>query len=133
MKLQELKKVETIEEFRNTLLKLFYSNKETRELYVRLGNDNSDFLSVDDFNSFKDIINLSSVFDIQLTPKVDSKYFKRVVPILEDIHKLGNIEIIEDEKKFLELVKIPLWVNINDRNLTFLIENVFDKSFHIKS
>jgi hypothetical protein len=131
MKIKTLKKVETIEEFRNTLLKLFYSHKEKRVLYVKLGNDNFDFLSVDDFNSFKDIINLSSVFDIQLTPKVDSKYFKRVVPKLKDINKLGNIEIIEDEKNFLELVKIPLWVNINDTNLTFLIENVFDKSFHI--
>jgi hypothetical protein len=131
MKIKTLKKVETIEEFRNTLLKLFYSNKEKRELYVRLGNDNSDFLSVDDFNSFKDIIKLSCVFDIQLTPKVDNLYFKKRVPRLDDINKLGNIEIIEDEMKFLELVKIPLWININDRNLTFLIENVFDKSFHM--
>lgn len=129
MKIKELDKVETLEEFKETLLKLFFSDKKTRRIYVNLGEKGCEFLSVDKLNSFKDIIELSKDDNVSLTLKVDSLYFKKQVPKLNSIVSMGNIEIIDDEDKFLEIVETPLWVQIKGNNMMFLIQNIFDKPF----
>jgi hypothetical protein len=129
MKIKELDKVETLEGFRETLLKLFFSDKKTRRIYVNLGEEGCEFLSVDLLNSFKDIIELSKDDKVSLTLKVDNLYFKKQVPKLNSIVKMGNIEIIDDEDKFLEIVKTPLWVQIKGNNMMFLIQNIFDVPF----
>jgi hypothetical protein len=130
MKFEKLKTVETVEEFRNTLLKVFYSNQEKRELLIKykLGKYESDFLSVDEFNSFKDIKELSDL-NVYLTPKVDSEFFSNYFSqYLDDLDDLMDIDIYEDEEEFLN-VKTPVWVPLSDINLMFLIENLFHWSF----
>jgi hypothetical protein len=131
MKFEKLKTVETVEEFRNTLLKVFYSNQEKRELLIKykLGKYESDFLSVDEFNSFKDIKELSDL-NVYLTPKVDSEFFLSNYPqYLYDLDDLMDIDIYEDEEEFLNVKKTPVWVPLSDINLMFLIENLFHWSF----
>ena len=59
MELKKIKKVETLEDFRKTLLKLFYSNQNDRSVYVSINRGEEGgidyFVPVDNINSFQDI------------------------------------------------------------------------------
>jgi hypothetical protein len=78
MELKKIKKVETLEDFRKTLLKLFYSNQNDRSVYVSINRGEEGcidyFVPVDNINSFQDIMNLSNVFNVRLTLKVDFSF-----------------------------------------------------------
>lgn len=125
MKIKELKNVETIEDFRNTLLKLFYSNQEKRMLFLLVDNK-SEMYSVDRFETFQDIMDLSKTQNISITPKMYNQYFSKKPIRLKRLDDLFQIDIIEDENHFLDIVKSPIWINIKNTNLFFLINKIFD-------
>jgi hypothetical protein len=136
MKQNEIKKVESVEEFRNTLLKLFFSNQTTREVYVKLGKnkwgDVCKYVSVDELNSFEDILNLSDNRDVLLTCKYVGKYFHDKNYQNEIICKsyLERVMLISDEYSFLYCLDNPDWIEITNCNIMFLIDSFFNKEFH---
>ena len=81
MELKKIKKVETLEDFRRTLLKLFYSNQNDRSVYVSTNRGEEGgidyFVPVDNINSFQDILNLSNDFNVRLTLKVDFSFMNK--------------------------------------------------------
>jgi hypothetical protein len=125
MKIKELKMVETIEDFRNILLKLFYSNQDTRMLFLLVDNK-SVIHSVDKFDNFQDIMNLSKTQNVFITPKFYNMYFSKKPIKLNNLDDLGQIDIIEDETIFMNIIKSPLWFSFKDSNLNYLIHKMFD-------
>jgi hypothetical protein len=125
MKIKELKMVETIEDFRNTLLKLFYSNQDTRMLFLLVDNK-SVIHSVDKFDTFQDIMNLSETQNVLITPKFYNMYFSKKPIKLNNLDDLGQMDIIEDETNFMNIIGTPLWFSFKDSNLNYLINKMFD-------
>jgi hypothetical protein len=68
-----LKKVETIEEFRDILLKILVSNQEKRKIFIKpiIGDGRPYFYPVDNISSFQDI---SKLFCLVSTKIIDKKF-----------------------------------------------------------
>jgi hypothetical protein len=82
--------------------------------------------SVDKFDNFQDIMNLSKTQNVFITPKFYNMYFSKKPIKLNNLDDLGQIDIIEDETIFMNIIKSPLWFSFKDSNLNYLIHKMFD-------
>jgi hypothetical protein len=135
MKLKELKKVETIEEFRDTLLKIFVSNPEKREIYLKptlLSEFYSEmkerpfYYSVDKINSLTQFYRLGCMGIVKIKDKkfqtTDNRWNLKKEEIL-------NLEIIEDNNEFLKKVKNPSWFFIGGGKPSMILQNICSGDF----
>ena len=135
MKLHELKKVETIEEFRETLLKLFVSNPEKREIYLKptlLSEFYSEmkerpfYYSVDKINSFTDLYRLNC----KGTIKIKDKKIQTTDNIWDmEEEEILNLEIVEDNNEFLDKVKNSNWFFIGSGKTDMILQNLCSGDF----
>jgi hypothetical protein len=135
----DLEKVETIEEFRNSLLKLFYSNQITREIYVKLGKnicgDICKYISVDELNSFEDILKLSVNRDVCIIPKIFSEYFfdKKCKEENINLHLLKRLFLIDNEFSYNNHIMFydnVNWIEICNNNIKCLMDILYNDKFH---
>ena len=133
MELKKIKKVETLEDFRKTLLKLFYSNQNDRSVYVSINRGEEGgidyFVPVDNINSFQDILNLSNDFNVRLTLKVDFSFMNKKNNFLQKLIEVKGLKIYEDEEEFLEKVKFPKWYRVSDLLETCIIKDIFNEKY----
>jgi len=135
MKIKTLKKVETIEEFRNTLLKLFVSNPEKREIYLKptlLSEFYSEmkerpfYYSVDKINSFTDFYRLDCMGMI----KIENNMFQTNDNIWDmSKEEILNLEIIEDNNEFIDKVKKSYWFFIGSGKTDMILQNICSGEF----
>jgi hypothetical protein len=134
MKLKDIKKVETIEEFRETLLKLFVSNPEKREIYLKptlLSEFYSEmkerpfYYSVDKINSFTDLYRINCMGTI----KIKDKKFQTIENIWDMGEEILNFEIIEDNNEFTEKVKNINWLYIGSGKTDMILQNLCSDEF----
>jgi hypothetical protein len=135
MKLQELKKVETIEEFRETLLKLFVSNPEKREIYLKptlLSEFYSEmkkrpfYYSVDKINSFTQLYRM----DCMGMVKIKDKKFQTTDNVWDlNEEEIMNLEIIEDNNEFIKKVKKSSWFMIGNGKTDMILQNICSGDF----
>jgi hypothetical protein len=135
MKLQELKKVETIEEFRETLLKLFVSNPEKREIYLKptlLSEFYSEmkkrpfYYSVDRINSLTQLYRL----DCMGIVKIKDKKFQTTDNVWNlNEEEIMNLEIVEDNNEFINKVKNSSWFMIGNGKTDMILQNICSGDF----
>lgn len=135
MKLQELKKIETIEDFRETLLKLFVSNPEKRKIYLKPTltsefysekKERPFYLSVDKINSLNQFYGLGCMGVV----KIKDKKFQttdNVWDLEED--EILNLEIIEDNNEFLDDVKNSYWSFIGGGKTDMILQKLCSEDF----
>lgn len=104
MKVSELKRVESVQEFRNTLLKILVSNEQNRTIKVLTEKGQKD-VEVDELNNMDDLTNKYGI-DLKITPKVNPKFINNENYIGDLI---DQIEII-DQNEFLNKFN-PVWVS----------------------
>ncbi|WP_297511709.1 hypothetical protein [Flavobacterium sp.] len=135
MKLQELKKVETIEDFRETLLKLFVSNPEKREIYLKPTllsefysemNKRPFYYSVDKINSLTDFYRL----DCMGMVKIKDKKFQTTDNVWDlNEEEIMNLEIVEDNNEFISKVKNSSWFMIGNGKPNMILQNICSGDF----
>jgi hypothetical protein len=135
----DLEKVETIKEFRNSLLKLFYSNQINREIYVKLGKnicgDICKYISVDELNSFEDILKLSVNRDVCIIPKIFSECFfdKKYKEENINLHLLKRLFLIDNEFSYNNHIMFydnVNWIEICSNNVKSLLDILYNDKFH---
>lgn len=131
----DLKKVETIEEFRETLLKLFVSNPEKREIYLKptlLSEFYSEmkerpfYYSVDKINSLSQLYRMSCMGMV----KIKDKKFQTTDngwDLMND--EILNLEIVENNNEFIEKVKNSYWMLIGSGKTDMILQKVCSDDF----
>jgi hypothetical protein len=135
MKLQELKKVETIEEFRETLLKLFVSNPDKREIYLKptlLSEFYSEmkerpfYYSVDKINTLTQLYRM----DCMGIVKIKDKKFQTTDNLWDlNEEEIMNLEIVEDNNEFINKVKNSSWFMIGNGKPNMILQNICSGDF----
>jgi len=135
LRIGDLKKVETIEEFRETLLKLFVSNPDKREIYLKptlLSEYYSEmkerpfYYSVDKINSHTQLYRLGCMGMV----KIKDKKFQ-TTDNLWDLkeEEIMNLEIVEDNNEFIKKVKNPFWFFIGSGKPSMILQNICSGDF----
>lgn len=135
VRIGDLKKVETIEEFRETLLKLFISNPDKREIYLKptlLSEFYSEmkkspfYYSVDKINSLTQLYRLDCMGIVKIK---DNKF--QTTDNVWDLNEeeIMNLEIIEDNNEFLEKVKKSSWFMIGNGKTDMILQNICSGDF----
>lgn len=135
MKLHKLKKVETIEEFRENLLKLFVSNPEKREIYLKptlLSEFYSEmkkspfYYSVDKINSLPQLYSMDCMGIVKIK---DNKF--QTTDNVWDLNEeeIMNLEIIEDNNEFIKKVKKSSWFMIGNGKTDMILQNICSGDF----
>ena len=135
VRIGDLKKVETIEEFRETLLKLFVSNPDKREIYLKptlLSEFYSEmkkspfYYSVDKINSLTQLYRLDCMGIVKIK---DNKF--QTTDNVWDLNEeeIINLEIIEDNNEFLEKVKKSSWFMIGNGKTDMILQNICSGDF----
>ncbi len=135
MKLHELKKVETIEEFRETLLKLFVSNPDKREIYLKptlLSEFYSEmkkspfYYSVDKINSLTQLYRLDCMGIVKIK---DNKF--QTTDNVWDLNEeeIMNLEIVEDNNEFIKKVENSSWFMIGNGKTNMILQNICSGDF----
>ena len=135
MKLQELKKVETIEEFRETLLKLFVSNPDKREIYLKptlLSEFYSEmkerpfYYSVDKINTLTQLYRM----DCMGILKIKDKKFQTTDNLWDlNEEEIMNLEIVENNNEFIKKVKNSSWFMIGNGKPNMILQNICSGDF----
>ena len=135
MKLQELKKVETIEEFRETLLKLFVSNPDKREIYLKptlLSEFYSEmkerpfYYSVDKINTLTQLYRM----DCMGIVKIKDKKFQTTDNLWDlNEEEIMNLEIVENNNEFIKNDKNSSWFMIGNGKPNMILQNICSVDF----
>lgn len=135
MKFQELKKVENIEDFRETLLKLFVSNPEKREIYLKptlLSEFYSEmkkrpfYYSVDKINSLTQLYRM----DCMGMLKIKDKKFQTTNNVWDlNEEEIMNLKIVEDNNEFIKKVRNSSWFMIGNGKTDMILQNICSGDF----
>ena len=127
LRLGDLKKVDTIEEFRDVLLKLFVSNQERREIYVlpsylnKLYGKGAYYYPVDKIDTLYDLMTL----DCHLLVKVkDKKFYTKNNHWHLEKEEILNLEFILETEEYFKKVKNLRWYHFPGGKLGMIIENI---------
>jgi hypothetical protein len=131
----DLKKVETTEEFRETLLKLFVSNPEKREIYLKptlLSEFYSEmkkrpfYYSVDKINSLTQLYRMGCMGIV----KIKDKKFQTTDNVWDlNEEEIMNLEIVEDNNEFIKKVKNSSWFMIGNGKTNMILQNICSGDF----
>jgi hypothetical protein len=135
----ELKKVETMEDFRETLLKLFVSNQEKREIYLKptilskFYDENKGrpfYYPVDNINSYSQIFNIGC----KGTIKIKDEKFQNTENYwdLED-EEILNFDIIEDDNEFIDKSENSYWMYIGSGKPIIILQTICSSDFMRKN
>ena len=135
MKLKELKKVETIEEFRDNLLKIFVSNPEKREIYLKPTlfsefysemKERPFYYSVDKINTLTQLYRM----DCMGIVKIKDKKFQTTDNLWDlNEEEIMNLEIVEDNNEFINKVKNSSWFMIGNGKPNMILQNICSGDF----
>lgn len=135
MKLKELKKVETIEEFRDTLLKIFVSNPEKREIYLKPTlvsefysemKERPFYYSVDKINSLTQFYRLGCMGIMKIK---SNKFHTTENRWNMEEKEILNLEFIEDYNEFIKKVKKSYWFMIGSGKTDMILQNICSGDF----
>ena len=135
MKIKTIKKIETIEDFRENLLKIFFSNQEKREIYLKptLMSDcykemkgRPFYYSVDNINSFTQFLDMLCMGVIKIQDKkfqTKNSFGKR------EKEEILNFDITEDDNEFMYEFEHTYWIYIGIERSLFILQTICSSDF----
>ncbi len=135
MKLKTIKKIETIEDFRENLLKLFVSNQEKREIYLKPTllyefykemKGSPFYYPVDNINSFTQFHNIGCKGVIKIK---DKKFQNNESYGGMEIEEILNFDITEDDNEFIDKSEDGYWMYIGNEKSSVILQTICSTDF----